>query len=451
MNQMKTTIAAICTPPGDGGVAMIRISGLNALEVAQKIFSKDLSTIVSHQLIYGKFINDEKKEIDHGLLVIMKAPNSYTGEDVVELFCHGGRLITKKVLQIVIDAGAIIANPGEFTQRAYLNQKMDLAQAEAVQSLISAQNDYALKIAKQQLEGKLSLKIKQLQANLIDQAAILEAWVDFPEEGIEFCSLDEIIHHLERIESELSQLIASYHDGQSLVEGFSLCLLGSPNVGKSSLMNALLKKERAIVTPIAGTTRDLLEETLLIQGMQFRLVDTAGIRQVDEIIEKEGIERALKRANEVDLILLVLDASQRLSDADRKLINQVQDKKVLVIWNKSDIASLQKEGIPFENQIEVSAKTGLGIDVLCQKMVDLTLCVNPSLDQIYLTELRHKNALEEASGYLKEVIVGLKEQKSPEWLSFDLKSSLKSLSSVIGFDITENILSSIFSKFCIGK
>lgn len=449
---MKTfyeTIAAICTPTGDGGVAMIRISGAHALEVAGKVFSKDPHHFESHKMVYGQFLNPEGQVVDEGLLVVMKGPHSYTGEDVVELFCHGGRLITKKVLDCVIAAGAKAAAPGEFTKRAYLNQKMDLSQAEAVQMLISAKNEYALKMATLQLEGQLSKKIEQMQKRLIDQAAILEAWVDFPEEGLEFCTFEELRQCLQAILDEMKALIDSYENGRAIKEGFSLCLLGRPNVGKSSLMNQLLKKDRSIVTPIAGTTRDLIEEPLLINGMQYYLTDTAGIREISEVIEQEGIERALKAAQQADLILLLFDGSEPLESEDYALIKRVQQQKFLVVWNKADLAPYPHP--TFEHQIHISAKTGDHIEGLYSKISEMMLDAHHLQDQIYLTELRHKIALEEGYEHLKKVIEGLSASTSPEWLTFDLKSALRSLSQIIGFDITESVLSSIFSKFCIGK
>lgn len=379
----------------------------------------------------------------------MKAPHSYTGEDIVELFCHGGHLITKKVLNCVFQRGAKAAGPGEFTQRAFLNKKMDLTQAEAVQSLISAQNEYALKIAADQLEGHLSRKIENLKQKLIDQTAILEAWVDFPEEGIEFCTLDEIKEHLQKVSGEMSHLIRSYDDGQMLKEGFSLCLLGRPNVGKSSLLNQMLKKERAIVTPIAGTTRDLIEETLFIDGMQYRIMDTAGIRQAEEIIEKEGIDRALKASQKADLVLLVLDASSPLTQEDEALIERLKKQKMLVVWNKIDISDLKQK--VFEQEVKISAKEGFQIDSLYQKISEILLDKVDCQDQVYLTEVRHKEALMQAQIHLEAVLEGLNKNISPEWLSYDLKSSLKALSQIIGFDLTEDVLTSIFKNFCIGK
>ncbi len=443
------TIAAICTPPGNGGVAMIRLSGPQAIEIASQIFSKEVKDLSPYRMTFGEFLDKERKVVDHGLLVVMKAPHSYTGEDIVELFCHGGHLITKKVLNCVFQRGAKAAGPGEFTQRAFLNKKMDLTQAEAVQSLISAQNEYALKIAADQLEGHLSRKIENLKQKLIDQTAILEAWVDFPEEGIEFCTLDEIKEHLQKVSGEMSHLIRSYDDGQMLKEGFSLCLLGRPNVGKSSLLNQMLKKERAIVTPIAGTTRDLIEETLFIDGMQYRIMDTAGIRQAEEIIEKEGIDRALKASQKADLVLLVLDASSPLTQEDEALIERLKKQKMLVVWNKIDISDLKQK--VFEQEVKISAKEGFQIDSLYQKISEILLDKVDCQDQVYLTEVRHKEALMQAQIHLEAVLEGLNKNISPEWLSYDLKSSLKALSQIIGFDLTEDVLTSIFKNFCIGK
>lgn len=450
-NYIGTTIAAVATPPGDGGVAIIRLSGPKAISYANAVFSKELSTFESHKLYYGQILNRDGTALDQGMAVVMRAPYSYTGEEVVELHCHGGHFLTKKILHRLFNEGAEVAKPGEFTERAFLNGKLDLAQAEAVQSLIHAKNEYALKFASKQLEGALSVKIKKMQEALIGQAAVLEAWVDFPEEGIEFTTLEEIIAELVSIREEMRKLIDTYDDGQALQEGFSLCLLGRPNVGKSSVMNQLLKRERAIVTPIAGTTRDLLEETLLIDGISYRLMDTAGIRSTDELVEQIGIERAKQSSQKADLVLLVLDVTQELTEEDLKLIELVQNQKVLVVWNKKDLQSPEKKSSPFPDFLEISAKTGEGIEDLLQEIPRLLLNDLALNQELTLTQLRHKKALEEGESYLLKVIDALHQNVSPEWLTFDLKSSLGALSSIMGLDITESILSSIFSKFCIGK
>ncbi len=451
MNSKQSTIAAIATPPGDGGVAIIRLSGSEAVAFANPIFSKNILEFESNKLYFGSILNADQTVLDQGMLVVMRAPHSYTGEEVVEIHCHGGHFLSKKILQRVLDLGAQIAKPGEFTERAFLNGKMDLSQAEAVQTLISAKNDYALKSATEQLEGSLSKKIKTLQKDLIESAAVLEAWVDFPEEGIEYMSFQELVEGLQSVQSEMKALIKSYDNGRILHEGFTICLIGKPNVGKSSLMNALLKKERALVTPIAGTTRDTIEEALLIDGITYRLIDTAGIRQTDELVEKMGIERASKSIEEADLILLVLDSSAPLTQEDKDLITKLKDQKVLVLWNKSDLKQAKQEELPFKETLQISAQKGDGLDRLYSSIPKLLMGEINLTSEIYLTEIRHKDALEEANKLLEKVIHELQKESSPEWMTFDLKSCLRSLSSIIGMDITENILSSIFSKFCIGK
>ena len=446
----KNTIVAIATPIGDGGVSILRLSGSNAFSVANKISSKDIFKLQANQLVNHELLDGDQNSLDFGMIVKMVAPKSFTGEDVIELHCHGGHYLTQKILKVCLAAGADLASPGEFSKRAFLNGKMDLTQAEAVQSLISAKNEYALKMASQQLEGKLSQKISQMQKDLIDQAAILEAWVDFPEEGLEFCSMDQIIEKLKQVLERMNQLIDSYDNGKALQKGFSLCLVGRPNVGKSSLMNLLLQKDRAIVTEIAGTTRDTLEDALIINGMNYKLIDTAGIRVTDEVIEKEGICRAQKSMREADLVLLVIDSTQKISQSDLDLIDQLKNKPVLVLYNKADLSKPQQKA-PFDNSVEISAKTGSGLKELYQKIPELLLKSNISLDEIYLSSKRHYLALKKSSENVQKVIIGLKQESSPEWLSFDLKDALKELGKIIGMDITQDILSSIFSKFCIGK
>lgn len=453
MEASKSTIAAIATPPGDGGVAILRLSGPEAQTIANHAFSKDVLSMPSNTLCYGNILGSQKEILDQGMCVVMRAPHSYTGEDVVELHCHGGHYLTKNILKALLEMGATPAGPGEFTERAFLNGKLDLAQAEAVQSLISAKNQYALKNASEQLDGALSSKIRSMQEKLLDQAAILEAWVDFPEEGIEYTSLEEIIRLLKEIQQEMSRLIESYECGRALIEGFTLCLVGQPNVGKSSLMNQLLKKERALVTPIAGTTRDTLEEVLNIDGVSYRLIDTAGLRETDELVEKLGIERTTKSYQAADLVLLVLDATQSISQEEEKLIEELQARKqkVLVLWNKMDLESAQTKPLSLKEQIEMSAKSGEGLEALYKKIPELLLDTGALSNEIHLTQLRHKEALIRGLDHLNRVIEGLETEASPEWMTFDLKEALKALSTIIGMDITESILSNIFSRFCIGK
>lgn len=443
------TIAAVATPPGEGGVAIVRISGNEAVTVAAKIYSGPLLSYQSHTLHFGKIIDQSGNLVDEVLIVVMKAPHSYTGEETVEIHCHGGSLITKQVLQTALAAGARAALPGEFTFKAYMNGKLDLAQAEAVQSLIAAKNDLALQAAENQLQGALSKSIVQFQKELTDIAAILEAWVDFPEEGLEFASFEEVIALLRTTQERMRALGETFEEGKMLHEGMTLCLSGAPNVGKSSLMNALLGQERAIVTAIAGTTRDLLDADLRMGGLHFKLMDTAGIRDTQEVIEQEGIRRSRDAIKGADLILIVLDATRGLQTDDQKIIDSAPPSKTIVIWNKIDLPSARP--IP-EGAIAVSAKEGSGLKELKEAIqAKLWKRGAPSKEEVVITSLRHKEALEKATGFVQHIIVGLQNGTSPEFLSSDMRAALAELGTIIGQDISEEILSAIFSKFCVGK
>jgi tRNA modification GTPase len=506
--QPGETIAAVATPPGEGGVAVIRISGREALSVAAKVFSGPIHTYRSHTAHVGKILGANGRVIDEVLALVMREPRSYTGEDTVEIHCHGGSLITRRVLETILSAGARAAQPGEFTFKAFTNGKIDLAQAEAVQELISAKNELALDLAEQQLEGALSNQIKTFQRELVDIAAILEAWVDFPEEGLEFASQEEVLDILSRILEQMRRLADTFHQGRMISHGLSLCLAGPPNVGKSSLMNALLGKDRAIVTDIPGTTRDLLEEDLSLRGLHFRLIDTAGIRKTEEMIEKEGIRRSKEAMKRADLILLVMDLSSTLSEEAEELLTSAPRDKSILVWNKADLScpatnlsfefiSSKSREIPDEivhfsskgitegaisekkngqdrgkildfERIEpktqvimdygflhapcVSAKTGLGIEKL-HACIDQMIWRGglPAKDEIVITKLRHSQALCQAIKALELLIEGLKTGVSPEFVSFEMHQALAQLGTIIGTNIAEDILTAIFAKFCIGK
>ena len=447
------TIAAIATPPGEGGVAIVRISGEEALSVAAKIFSGPIFSYKTHTVHFGKIHNLQGEHIDDVVVLVMLGKRSYAGETTVEIHCHGGSLITRRVLDVVIKAGARAALPGEFTFKAFMNGKIDLAQAEAVQELICAKNERALDAAEQQLQGRLSQKIRSFQEGLTQVAAILEAWVDFPEEGLEFATMDEVCADLTGIVKEMEQLASTFHDGKILHDGLSLCLIGCPNVGKSSLMNALLDKDRAIVSPIPGTTRDVLEDSIRLNGIHLKLSDTAGIHEASEIIEQEGIRRSKETMGQADLILLVLDASRELDSQDHYLLNLVPKSKTILIWNKMDLArdkSLPQ--IDFAYVLAISAKNKEGLEEL-RKAIDAMIWTNgpPSKEEIIITNARHKESLNESIQFVYNVIEGLKTEVSPEFLTFDMRQCLGELGKIIGVDITEDILSAIFSKFCIGK
>lgn len=450
--QPGETIAAIATPPGEGGVAIVRISGNDAIEVASKIYSGPIKTYQSHTIHYGKILDPLGQTIDQVLLIVMKGTRSYTGEETVEIHCHGGSLITRRVLDTVIQAGARAARPGEFTFKAFMNGKIDLAQAEAVQELICAKNERALDAAEHQLEGTLSKRILDYQKNLTRTAAILEAWIDFPEEGLEFASMADIYQSIEAICCEMEHLAATFHDGKILHDGIAMSLIGSPNVGKSSLMNALLDKERAIVSHIPGTTRDILEDQMRLNGLNFRLIDTAGIREADDLVEKEGIRRSQKAMQEADLILLVLDAARGLSQEDRALLSQMPKHRAIAIWNKIDLPHQELPQLDIPRVVKVSAKNRMGIHQLHAE-IDAVIWEKgpPSKEELLITNVRHKEALIQAIQAARRVLKGLETETSPEFLSMDMHQCLNELGKIIGTNITEDILTSIFSQFCIGK
>ncbi len=450
--QPGETIAAIATPPGEGGVAIIRIVGNNAFDVGAKVFNGPIHTYPSHTVHYGQVINNAGQIIDNVLILVMKGKRSYCGEPTVEIHCHGGSLITRRVLDVVLKAGARAARPGEFTFKAFLNGKLDLAQAEAVQELISAKNEHALDAAENQLKGFLSEKIKHFQHHLTGLAAILEAWVDFPEEGLEFISFEEICQQIEALCLEMEELAATFHDGKILHDGLAMCLIGCPNVGKSSLMNALLDKERAIVSPIPGTTRDILEDHMRINGLNFKLMDTAGIRFSEDAIEVEGIRRSKEAMEEADLILLVLDASRGLDSQDHCLIQQLPSHKTLAIWNKIDLPYSDLPSLDFKHVVSISAKNREGLPQLKAQIDDIIWQKGlPSKEEILITNVRHYEALTNSIQSARRVLTDLKSGISPEFLSMDMRQCLSELGKIIGFNITEDILSAIFSKFCIGK
>ncbi len=446
--QPEDTVAAIATPIGEGGVAIIRISGKEALQVANKVFSGDIFSYKTHTAHFGQVIDRNGAHVDDALVLPMLGKRSFTGEDTVEIHCHGGSLITRRVLDVVLAAGARQARPGEFTFKAFINGKMDLAQAEAVQELVSAKNEKALDAAEQQLQGSLSKKVKGFQKGLTEIAAILEAWVDFPDEGLEFSTVDEVCDQLEETTVALEQLIKTFHDGKIIHDGIALCLVGSPNVGKSSIMNLLLDKERAIVSHQPGTTRDIVEDNLRINGLNFRLIDTAGIRDTAEMIEQEGIRRSKRAIEEADLILWVLDSQIGIEDS--QFADLLPEGKTITIWNKIDLS--EKEPPSLSHLVRMSAKEGLGVEELHQAIDQVVWSKGPpSREEVLVTNVRHHEALITAAEASRALIQGLRQDLSPELLTQEMRCCLNALGSIIGTNISEDILSAVFSKFCIGK
>jgi tRNA modification GTPase len=444
------TIAAIATPPGEGGIAVIRISGESAFSIASALFSKPVHGAKEHKVVVGTLRSKSGEKLDQVLLLVMKGPKTFTGEDTVEIQCHGGRLVARKILEAVLEAGARSAKPGEFSFQAFMNHRLDLAQAEAIAELIHAKNEYAFSQSLEQLEGALSKKIVSLQQKLTHIAAILEAWVDFPEEGLEFATLEETVSTLEAAAGECRTLIASFHQGKIIHDGIRMSIVGSPNVGKSSLMNALLGRDRAIVSPIPGTTRDLIEDDLHLGHLHFRLVDTAGIRPDAETIEEEGIRRAMRAIEQSDLILYVCDVTNPPHDALGTLL---PPGKTILIWNKIDLPF--KKPLPktaFSHCVELSAERGTNMDSLLGSIEEVIWAGHfPATDEIIITKLRHKESLARAEACLRVVIEGLQQNKSAEFVTFDLRQALNELGMIIGTNVTEDILTEIFSQFCIGK
>ncbi len=447
------TIAALATPPGLGGIAIIRISGKDAIATTNRLLAKDLREQPSHVMRLHTLCTPEGQRLDQALIVVMHPPRSFTGEETVEIHCHGGHLVARRILETLFHEGIRPAGPGEFSFRAFLNGKIDLAQAEAIQELIGAKNEEALRAAEEHLEGKLSQRIRELQRRATDLSALFEAWVDFPEDDLGFTSFDQAAAELHALANDITSLISTYHNGKILHDGVALCILGAPNVGKSSLMNALLGKDRAIVSPIAGTTRDVIEEDLHLNGLHCRLIDTAGIRETAEIIESEGVRRSRQAVTRADLVMVVLDASRPHDAEMAHPVYEAPSSKAVLVWNKIDAAAsrdLPAFGCPYV--VHASAKTGEGLPDLVKAIDSLIWSAGtPRRDEVMLTNLRHKEALERAAEAVQRVIDGLRHAVSPEFIALEMRGALLHLGAIIGTNITEDILNSIFSRFCIGK
>ncbi len=459
---MRTdTIAAIATGMSASGIGIVRISGDEAFHVINRIFRDKrgntlaLDMKASHTVHYG-FIYDGEEKIDEVLVLIMKGPHSYTAEDTVEIDCHGGILMVKKILETVIRYGARTADPGEFTKRAFLNGRIDLAQAEAVSDVICATNEYALKSSVSQLGGSVSKKIRELRSGILYHIAYIESALDDPEhislEGYGNQLLEALIPMVRDVE----QLIRSADDGRIMREGVKTVILGKPNAGKSSLMNVLLGEERAIVTEIAGTTRDTLEEHIYLQGISLNVVDTAGIRDTEDLVEKIGVDRAMKAARDADLLIYVVDGSRPLDNNDMEIIEFIRDRKAIVLLNKSDLQVVvekeELESLAGQKVISISAKEEKGIGDLEQEIKRLfyhgELTFN---DQIYITNVRHKEALEQALLSLKMVEKSIGDGMPEDFYSIDLMNSYEQLGLILGEEVDDDLVNEIFSKFCMGK
>ncbi len=453
------TIAAISTPIGEGGIGIIRISGSKSISIASKIFKspkeKDLYNLKSHTIHYGFIIDPETSEkIDEVLLTIMRAPNTYTKEDVVEINCHGGYVILNRILNLVIRYGARLAEPGEFTKRAFLNGRIDLSQAESVIDLIRAKTEEAQRIAMEHLSGKLSEKINSLRDSLTRVCAHIEAYIDFPEEDIDGLTESEIEREIRKINSEIKELIEGYEEGKIYREGLKVAIVGKPNVGKSSLLNALSMKDRAIVTEIPGTTRDIIEEYINIKGLPLKIIDTAGIRHSHDLVEAEGIRRSLKAIDEAELVLFLLDLSREIDSLDKEIMERVGGKRIILVLNKKDIKREDfkiPEKIQDQPSIEISALKGEGIDDLRELIFRTFISGKYSKEGVLVTKLRHKIALENAYEALHNALNSFKKGEPLEITAMYLREGLSFLGQIIGIVTTEDILNLIFNEFCIGK
>lgn len=457
---MADTIAAVATAMTASGIGIIRISGPQSREIVGKIYRSKggktrIENVLSHTIQYG-FICDEDEVIDEVLVMIMDAPRSYTGENTVEIDCHGGVLAMKRVLETVIKYGARPAEPGEFTKRAFLNGRIDLSQAEAVIDVINAKNEYALKSSISQLRGNIQRVIKEIRQGIIYQIAYIESALDDPEHISIDGYGDTLKGEISLLKEKLESLLNTVREGKLMKEGIKTVIVGKPNAGKSSLLNLLVGEERAIVTDIAGTTRDILEETIVLHGISLRMIDTAGIRDTDDVVEKIGVKKAVENAKDADLILYVVDSSVPLDENDREIIELLKDKKSIVILNKIDLKQQVTEGELKEKTshpvVAVSAKEEEGIELLEAQIKDMFFEGNLSFnDEIYITNMRHKAALEEAKRSLEMVENSIEMQMPEDFFSIDLMNAYEVLGSIIGESVGEDLVNEIFSKFCTGK
>ena len=459
-DRSSDTIAAIATAMSSSGIGIIRVSGEQAVSIVNRIFISrkdnfDLNTAPSHHIYYG-MIQDGEEVLDEVLVMLMRGPHSYTAEDTVEIDCHGGVLVMKKILETVIKYGARPAEPGEFTKRAFLNGRIDLSQAEAVIDVIHAQNDYAVKSSVSQLKGSVSKKVKALRERILYQIAFIESALDDPEhislDGYE----EELSGKLDDMTGEMEKLVRSADSGRVVSEGIRTVILGKPNAGKSSLMNVLLGEERAIVTDIAGTTRDTLEEHIHMHGISLNIIDTAGIRETEDLVEQIGVNRAKVAADEADLIIYVVDGSRELDENDAQIMELIRDRKAVVLLNKTDLETVISEELlqakTGKTVISISAKEETGIDKL-EKTIQ-NLFYEGSIDfndEVLITNVRHKTALQNALKSLYMVKQSIENQMPEDFLTIDLMDAYEQLGTIIGEAVEDDLVNEIFGKFCMGK
>ena len=457
---MNTTIAAISTAVSASGIGIIRISGPEAMDVISRIYrskggKKKIKEVPTHTIHYG-YIYDGEEIVDEVLVMVMRAPKTFTGEDTVEIDCHGGVYAMNRVLETVLKNGAKIAGPGEFTKRAFLNGRLDLSQAEAVMDVIQAKNEYALKSSMSQLKGSVQKTIKEIRSDLIYEIAFIESALDDPEH----ISLDGYPEKLSGIVSDvikkIDKLLANSDNGKMLKEGISTVIVGKPNAGKSSLLNSLVGEEKAIVTDIAGTTRDVLEEQINLNGILLNIIDTAGIRDTEDVVEKIGVERAKKYLNNADLVIYVVDTSTALDENDHEIMELLKDRHAIVLLNKSDLSPVTTvEDIRKhldKKMISISAKEQTGMDDLEETIKEMFFSGEVTFnDEVYITNIRHKTSLQEALRSLHLVLQSIADDMPEDFYSIDLMNAYEELGNIIGESVEDDLVNEIFSKFCMGK
>ncbi|MFP8489466.1 tRNA uridine-5-carboxymethylaminomethyl(34) synthesis GTPase MnmE [Gracilimonas sp. Q87] len=451
----KKPIAAIATPIGEGGIAVIRVSGQGAISTIDRAFKgKDLTKQNSHTVHFGKIMNKDDFPVDEVLITLFHSPRSYTGEETVEISCHGGVLVTQSVLETILTLGVRSAEPGEFTQRAFLNGKLDLDQAEAVADLIHAKSSKAVDAAHQQLEGRLGAHIKNFRQQIIDATAMVELELDFIEEDVEFANKEQLQKLLEELDNEITELLETYETGRLVKDGVKTVLIGRPNAGKSTLLNTLVGSDRAIVTEIAGTTRDTIDADWSYDGLLFKLIDTAGLRETEDVIEAEGVKRSQKAFEQADLVIYLKDLSNPFMDIERKEIadfqSRAEDTPFILIGTKADIEIQEEWRTEFD--LKISALEGEKIKDLKQLLKDRAL-ENKHYDasSLLVTSTRHRDALQKTKEHVQSALRALSQNLTGDFLSIDLRAALKELGIITGEITNEDVLDSIFSRFCIGK
>lgn len=454
------TIAAIATGMTNSGIGIVRISGDEAFDIIDRIYKsktgkKKISEMESHTVHYG-YIMDGNQLIDEVMVLILRAPNTYTRENTIEIDCHGGVLVVQKILETVVKYGARPAEPGEFTKRAFLNGRIDLSQAESVMDVIQAKNDFALMTSMEQLKGSVLKVVKELREKIIYEIAYIESALDDPEHYDLTYYGKELSNTLNPIIKEIEKLLVTADNGKILKEGISTAIIGKPNAGKSSLLNSLVGKERAIVTDVAGTTRDILEEQINLNGISLNIIDTAGIRKTDDVVEKIGVDRAKESMKNADLVIYVVDSSKELSKEDYEIIEMIKEKNAIVLLNKCDLISVvtKEEMRKLSNKkiISISAKENVGIDDLEETIKEMFFHGKIEMnDEVYITNIRHKTALQNAYDSLKLVKQSIENQMPEDFYSIDLMSAYEELGTIIGESVEDDLVNEIFSKFCMGK